>query len=310
MSTTPSNKHARMEQAAAVLSLVVAISLLILKFSAFLITGSVAIFSDAVESIVNVVAAGFALYAIKRAQVPADEDHPYGHGKIEFLAAAFEGGMIALAAVFIAWQAVDNLFLNPSTPGNLVIGLALSAIAIFVNGGVAFLLLRRARRTGSMVLEADGMHLLSDVISSVAVIVALALVKLTGWAWIDPIVAMLIAGYIAWMGFRLVRNAAGHLMDKQDEEDTKLLESILNAHVGADGQEPQICSWHKLRHRHSGRYHWVDFHVVVPDHLDVRAGHNIASQIENEMQRALGNGNATAHIEPCTDSNCSRCRRA
>src|SRR4051812_34402563 len=291
------------EAVAASLSLVVGIALLTIKFIAYFLTGSAAIFSDALESIVNVAASAVAMYALAVAHSPADDEHPYGHGKIEFLSAHFEGGMILLAAIAIAIKAVEALF-APARVQQLGLGIVLIAAAMIINGGVGLYLIRTGKRQGSLTLEADGHHLLSDAVTSATALAALAIVKLLKWPLADPIAALLIAGYIGWMGISLLRRSSAGLMDRQDADDERLLRGILDAHIGPGGKEPRICSYHKLRHRHSGRYHWVDFHIMVPGNLDIDRGHAIASAIEYEIEKALGEGNATAHIEPCEERPC------
>jgi cation diffusion facilitator family transporter len=307
----PKLKHVpRVEALAALASVVISIVLLAVKFTAYYLTESAAIFSDALESIVNVVASMVAAYSLFLAHQPPDDQHPYGHGKVEFLSAGFEGGMILLAACVIAFRAVEEMFRGPGAH-ELDWGLLLIFFAGAVNGVAGLSLLIIGRRRDSMTLTADGNHLLSDAITSVGVLVALVIMwfKPT-WVWIDPIAALLVATYIAYMGTHLVSESAAGLMDRQDAADEKLLRGILTAHVGVAGREPRICSYHKLRHRHSGRYHWVDFHVVVPSHLDVARGHQVASAIEHEIEQALGEGNATAHVEPCTQSACTSCAAA
>jgi cation diffusion facilitator family transporter len=299
---------ARAETRAAGLSLGAAIALMAIKFIAYALTGSAAVFSDALESVVNVLAGGFALFAIVLAHRPADKTHPYGHGKVEFLAAGFEGGMILLAAAVIAWRAVESLIHGPAV-ARLDLGLLLILIATIVNGAIGLLLMRTGKRNGSITLEADGKHLLSDAITSIAVVVILLLVRFTGASILDPIGAILIAFYLVWVSIDLLRRSAAGLMDAQDAADDAILREILDSHISADGKSPRICSYHKLRHRHTGRYHWVDFHVMVPAEYDVKQGHDIASAIEGEIERALDVGDATAHIEPCTDETCA-CRSA
>src|SRR4051812_48851870 len=245
------------ERRAAVISLTTGVVLLIIKFAAYFLTGSAAIFSDALESIVNVLASGFALYSIILAHAPADESHPYGHGKIEFLAAGFEGGMIILAAVVIAAQAIFDLY-HGAKPQQVNFGLVLIVIAMIVNGLAGFYLIASGKRHGSFTLEADGKHLLADAITSAAVLVALVMVKLLHFHLADPIAALCIAVYITIMSFGLLRRSAAGLMDQQDANDDATIRGILDSHVGAAGKDPRICSYHKLRHRHSGRYHWVD----------------------------------------------------
>lgn len=294
------------ERRAITISATVGILLLAIKFTAYALTGSSAIFSDALESIVNVLASGFALYAIILAHAPADDEHPYGHGKVEFLSAGFEGGLMLLASVVIFFKAVEQMVQKPKLE-ELGLGLILLIAAMVVNGLVGGYLVRAGRKSGSITLEADGWHLLSDAITSGAVLGALGIIRLTGWNYLDPIAAIGVAGYIVFVAFGLLKRSAAGLMDRQDEDDARAIAAILDAHMGASGKEPQICSYHKLRHRHSGRYHWVDFHIMVPPQLNVDEGHRIASSIEYEIEQMLGVGNATAHVEPCKEENCTGC---
>lgn len=299
----------RSEVRVALAAVVVGIALLVLKFAAYVITGSAAIFSDAMESIVNVVASSVALYALLYAARPADAGHPYGHGKIEFVSAGLEGGMIVVASVAIIVKTVDTLLFHTIDIQDLGIGLAMMTVAMVVNGTVGLALVRIGRRQHSITLEADGRHLLIDAFTSVAAIIALVIVKVFNFPPADPIAALLMAGYIGWTGWGLVRRSFAGLMDEQDAGDDRTLRQILDSHVAPDGPAPRICSYHKLRHRHSGRYHWVDFHIVVPATLSVDEGHAIASAIEYEIEQALGVGNATAHVEPCEDVDCAHCHR-
>ena len=303
----PSLRHVpRAEAFAAATSVVVSLVLLGVKFTAYYLTDSAAIFSDALESIVNVFASLVAAYSLFLAHQPADAQHPYGHGKAEFLSAGFEGGMILLAAAVIAFRAVEEMFQGPGAQ-QLQVGLILVAVAGGVNGAVGLLLLQAGKRRGSIALVADGKHLLTDAITSAAVVIALAIMWLKpAWTWVDPIAALLVAAYIAVMALQLLSHSTAGLMDRQDARDDQLLRDILDAHASG-ATEPRICSYHKLRHRHSGRYHWVDFHVMVPATWDVRRGHEVASAIEYEIERALGEGNATAHVEPCADIACASC---
>jgi cation diffusion facilitator family transporter len=303
----------RAEANAAAASVVVSLVLLAVKFAAYHLTGSAAIFSDALESIVNVIASMVAGYSLFLAHQPADAQHPYGHGKVEFLSAGFEGGMILLAAAVIAWRAIEEMIEGPRVH-EVSIGLALILLAGLVNGAVGLLLLRSGRRHGSATLVADGQHLLTDALTSAAVLLALALMWIRpSWTWVDPIAALLVAAYIAQVALRLISHSAAGLMDRQDVQDEKLLREILDAHVGVDGtapREPRICSYHKLRHRHSGRYHWIDFHIMVPASWTIQRGHEVASAIEYEIEQALGEGNATAHVEPCGEAACDSCAAA
>jgi cation diffusion facilitator family transporter len=296
------------ESRAVMLSLVVGVSLLCVKFVAYFLTGSAAVFSDAMESIVNVAASSLALYSIFLAHLPADANHPYGHGKIEFLSGGFEGGMILLAAVVAIIKAVDDLIRGgPLGGAGLDWGLALMAATLPVNGLVGLYLVRTGRRKDSVTLVADGHHLMTDAVTSVVALLALGVVRVTGWRYADPIGAAAVSLYIARTGLRLLGQAVGGLMDRQDAQDEALLRGILDRHLGAAGAEPRICGYHKLRHRHSGRYHWVDFHITVPADWDIARGHKVASAIEYEIEQALGEGNATAHVEPCEEPDCASC---
>ncbi len=298
----------RAEANAAITSIVLGAVLLLMKFGAYFLTGSTAVFADALESIVNVAAASFALYALNLAHRPADKDHPYGHGKVEFISAGFEGGMILLAAAIALTRAVDNL-LRPHSlhTSQLTLGVLLMALALLANGVAGLYLIHTGKSRSSLTLEADGQHLLTDAASTAVALAALLLVRFTGHPIADPIGAVLVSLYIGWIGLRLLRRSAGGLMDEQDTADSAMLRHILDSHVGPGGAEPRICSYHKLRHRHTGRYHWVDFHILVPRHWDVQRGHEAASAIEFEIEKALKEGNATAHIEPCVDAGCPTC---
>jgi cation diffusion facilitator family transporter len=304
--TTSDRTVVRHEIRLAAAAVLLGVALLAIKFTAYILTGSAAIYSDALESIVNVLASGFALYAISLAHSPADRKHPYGHGKVEFLAAGFEGGMIALAALVIVFRAVQTMYYGPQIE-RLDHGLLLIFIALLINGGMGVALIRSGRRHGSITLQADGHHLLSDALTSVGVLIALLVVRFTGWAWADPIAALGVAAYITWIAAGLLRTSAAGLMDQQDLADDRLIREILDGHVGPAAREPRICSYHKLRHRHSGRYHWVDFHIMVPHDWSIEQGHRVASSIEYEIEQALGEANATAHVEPCENAECATC---
>ena len=297
----------RAEATAAGLSVGVSILLLAIKFIAYYLTGSAAIFSDALESIVNVVASIVAAWSLILAHQPADAQHPYGHGKVEFLSAGFEGGMILIAALVIVQRAIEEMIRGPEVH-KVSLGLWLIILAGAVNGLVGLYLIRAGKRAGSATLKADGKHLLSDAVTSVAVMAALLIMYVQpGWTWVDPIAALIVAIYISYLAIGLLSESAAGLMDRQDVHDEALLKRILDSHLAPDGKQPQICSYHKLRHRHSGRYHWVDFHIMVPSTWDIARSHEAASAIEYEIEQALGEGNATAHVEPCVADSCETC---
>jgi cation diffusion facilitator family transporter len=291
----------RSDLRAAQIALAIGVVLTSVKFVAYLITNSSAIFSDALESIVNVLAGTGMLWAVHAAHRPADRNHPYGHGKAEFMIAGAEGAMICLAAAVIFFRAIEQLW-SGARPENLGAGIWLIIGAMLVNAAAGLWLIRSGRRSGSIALEADGKHLLSDAVTSVAVLVALVLVQITGQKWIDPLTAIAVAVFIAVVGLRLLRQSSAGLMDEQDPKDDAMLRALLDAHVGpAATALPRICGYHKLRHRHTGRYHWIDFHLLLPPTTNVDSAHRIASEIEHEIESALGYADATAHVEPCDD---------
>jgi cation diffusion facilitator family transporter len=302
------NHVPRAEARAAVISMAAGVFLLLIKSAAYFITGSSAIFADALEGTVNVAAAMFATYALILAHRPADADHPYGHGKVEFFSAAVEGSMILIAAVGAAVMAVATLIRGlPIHPAQLGVGVGMMAFALLVNALTGLHLVRVGQRASSLTLEADGRHLMSDAVTTAVALAGLMTVKLTGLPIADPLAAMAVSFYIGWIGIGLIRRSAAGLMDQQDAADAATLRRILDSHIGPAGAEPRICSYHKLRHRHTGRYHWVEFHIMVPGWWEVQRGHDVASTIEYEIENALGEGNATAHIEPCVAEECANC---
>ena len=308
----------RFESSAAKWSLLIGVGLLSLKFAAYFFTRSSAIFSDALESIVNVLASSMTVYAVGLAHAPADSEHPYGHGKVEFITAAFEGGMLAAAAIVIFWRAVESLRAG-AAPQQIDLGAMLMVVAMVINGALGLMLVRRGKTSGSIALEGSGQHLLSDAVTSIGVLIALLLIKITGKTWIDSAAGMIVAIYAGVVATSLMRRSFAGLMDEQDDADDQMLRGLLHNHVtiaghnnsgpDAAGQErlPTICSFHKLRHRHSGRFHWVDFHLVVPADWTIDQGHRVASRIESEIERTLGDAIATAHVEPCNGITCPSC---
>jgi len=292
----------RLRLRAGVLSLVVGAVLLIAKYFAYELTGSAAILSDAMESIVNVVAALFALGGLVFAGRPADRNHPYGHGKIEFFSAAFEGGLIAFAAVMIVYQAGDS-FLHGVEVRQLDLGLAITAAAGLANLALGGFLVRTGRRSQSLTLVADGQHVLSDFWTSLGVVIGLLLVRLTGLLWLDPLVAALVGVNLAWTGLRLVRHAAGGLLDEEDSELLRKLIQALNSNV-----VPGIIRVHNLRAIRSGSFSHIDAHLVVPEFWSVMAAHDASDAFERQVIAACGiEGEIVFHTDPCRRAYCARC---
>ena len=287
---------------AGAISLVVSILLLAAKYQAYRLTGSTAILSDALESIVNVVAAIFALGGIIFAGRPADRNHPYGHGKIEFFSAAFEGGLIAFAAVLILYEVVVSLVVRLQVR-ELDTGLLIISGAGLANLALGLFLVRTGRKHQSLTLVADGQHVLSDFWTTVGIVVGLLLVRVTGTWWLDPLVAAVVAVNLMWTGFRLVRHAAGGLLD---EEDTLLLNRLLRVLGGYVGQG--IIRVHHLRAIRAGRFHHVDAHLVVPEFWSVDRAHEVAEDLADRVIRALGvEGELIFHTDPCHRAYCPMC---
>ena len=265
------------------------------KFGVYILTNSAAVLSDALESIINIGAAALMLYSVAVSNKPADRSHPYGHGKIEFLVTGVEGGMIIVAGMVIVVEAGGRL------ASGTTLDLARLGIGMWCVVGLTVLTLALAvyvwsagRRYDNAILIADGKHLFTDFVSTVGVVAGLVLVKLTGRFWLDPVVALLIAGPIFWTGRKLLRQAIDGLMDRTDPGEAALIQQILDRYV-ADGA---IGAYHKVRHRHSGAFHWVDMHLQVDPEMSVTAAHRLASRIEHDIEQALGPSDATAHLEP------------
>jgi len=292
----------RIRLAAACVSLAVGLVLLGAKFWAYRLTLSTAILSDALESIVNVVAAAFALWGLVFAAQPADRNHPYGHGKIEFLSAAFEGGLIAFAALLIIYEVVLSLIRGPQIR-DLDTGLVIVMAAGLVNLALGGFLLRIGRRYDSVALVADGHHVISDFWTSVGIVGGLLLVRVTGLLWLDPLVAAVVALNLLRTGLGVVRHAAGGLLD---EEDPALLDrflAVLRGHVGQG-----IIRIHHLRAIRAGRFRHVDAHLVVPEFWTVDRAHEMAEDLaERVMQELGGEGELAFHTDPCHRAYCRMC---
>ncbi|MFO1032292.1 MAG: cation diffusion facilitator family transporter [Planctomycetota bacterium] len=286
----------------ALVSLVVAVLLLGVKFYAYHRTGSQAIFSDALESIVNVVAAAFALGVLAYAGQPADRDHPYGHGKVEFLSAAFEGGLIFCAAVLILWQASVAL-VHGQAPQQLDLGLWLTFAAGLANGALGLWLVRHGRRLHSAALEADGHHVLSDFYTSLGVVGGLLAVWFTDLPWLDPLVAAAMGLLLLVTGWKLVARAIAGLLDAEDPALLRQLVAVLGQHV-RDG----VIRIHHLRAIRAGRFRHVSAHLVVPEFWSVQHAHDTAEALAEKVLRELpGDGDIDFHTDPCERSYCRSC---
>ena len=287
---------------ASYISLVVGIILLAVKFYGYFLTHSQAVFSDALETIVNVVTASLAIFVLIFAAKPADRDHPYGHGKIEFFSAAFEGGLIAFASLLICIEAVRAL-VRGSAVNELGMGLVIVVGTGVANAVLGLFLMRVGRRNQSATLEASGVHALSDFWTSLGVTIGLVLVSYTGIQWLDPLAALLVGLWLGWTGLKLVRKSAGSLLD---EEDRTIVENLVDL-VERD-RTPGIIQVHHVRVMRSGSYHHIDAHAVVPEYWDVAEAHHKTDAFEIALMKDYPySGELHLHVDPCRQAYCPHC---
>jgi cation diffusion facilitator family transporter len=273
------------------LSIAAAVLTLGMKSAAYLLTDSVGLLSDAVESVVNLVASLTAFVSLYYAARPVDRSHTYGHEKIEFFSSGLEGVLILVAAGGIAWYAVRRLLLPEQL--HLGLGLLIASAAAVLNGAVGLLLVRVGRAHRSIVLEADGRHLLTDVWTSAGVLAGLGLVWLTGYDVLDPVVALIVAANIVWTGFGLVRRSFNGLMDHAlPEAEQAAVRAAIEAQLG-----PHM-HYHALRTRQAGARRFADFHLLVPGHFTVKQAHALTGRIEAALRAALPELEVTVHVEP------------
>jgi cation diffusion facilitator family transporter len=274
------------------LSIAAAVLTIGLKSAAYIVTGSVGLLSDAVESLVNLVAALTAYLSLWYASRPVDRSHTYGHEKIEFFSSGLEGVLIVLAAISIAWYAVTRL-IHPTELEPLGPGLVLATIAAVINGAVGLHLVRVGQAHRSIVLEADGKHLLTDFWTSAGVLAALGLVAVTGWAVLDPLIALVVAANIVWTAADLLRRSFNGLMDHAlPEKEEAAVRAAIEAHL-----RPNM-DYHALRTRQAGAHRFVDFHLLVPGTSTVQNAHTLGEEIEAAIKEALGDVEVAVHIEP------------
>ena len=278
------------------LSIAAALATIGLKSGAYLLTGSVGLLSDALESLVNLAGAILALVVLYIAAQPPDEEHTYGHSKAEYFSSGVEGALIMLAAVSIAIVAVQR-FLDPRPLEAIGLGLGVSVIASLINLSVALVLGRAAKQHNSPTLEANSQHLLTDVWTSVGVLVAVGLVAVSGWLWLDPVIAIAVAINITWAGTRIMRGSAMGLMDTAlPATDLAALKAIL------DKYDQDGVKYHALRTRQSGARRFVSLHVLVPGLWTVQRGHRLLERLEGDIRKALENVTVLTHLESLEDT--------
>ncbi|MBM7278332.1 cation transporter [Gordonia rubripertincta] len=279
----------------AVLSIVTALIVFGLKLLAWWITGSVGLLSDALESIVNVVAAVGAFVALRVAAKPPDRGHNFGHTKAEYFSAVFEGVLIVVAAVIIVVTAVDRL-INPRELEEVGLGLGISVGATVLNAAVGLILIRAGRKHRSLTLEADGKHLMTDVATTVGVLVGVFLVALTGWLPLDPMIAIAVAINIMVVGTQLVWRSSAGLMDSAlPAEQRTSIDDVLERHR-ADG-----IDFHDIRTREAGHERFLQLHMLVPGEWSVQRAHDLTEVVEDELHAAVPDLNITTHVEPVND---------
>jgi len=277
------------------ISIAAAIATIVLKGVAWQMTGSVGLLSDAIESFVNLAGALMALWMLTLAARPADVDHAHGHGKAEYFSSAFEGFLIFVAAVSIGYTAIVRL-MNPQPLDTVWVGLAVSVVASVINFVTARALMKAGRQHNSITLEADAHHLLTDVWTSVGVSAGVALVSVTGWLWLDPAIALLVAVNIVWTGYQLMSRSAAGLMDISLPSDKlAVIESLLEEF------RKQGLDFHALRTRQAGGRAFITLHVLVPGQWSVQQGHDWAERIEAAIGTALPHTHVTTHLEPMED---------
>jgi cation diffusion facilitator family transporter len=287
------------------LSLLVGIAIFIGKFTAYAMTGSTAVFADALESTVNIVSAGMLLFALALAAKPPDRDHPYGHGRIEFLSASIEGAAITVAALLIVSEGVRELIQGPKL-ANVDTGLVVLGVCAAANATLGRYLVRVGHETDSIALIGDGRHIMSDVWTSVGVIGGLLFVRVTGFVWADPLVAIAVAIYVAREGAQLLRSSIGGLMDQADVEILDSVVESLERH-----RAPAWIDAHSLRSWRSGARRHFDLHLTVPRYFDVEQVHGIHDEIESLLlSEDPHGGDAVIHFDPCEPSLCVNCKMA
>lgn len=277
------------------LSILTAILIILLKVSAYLLTGSIGFLSDAMESGANILAAIFTLGALIVAARPPDTEHTFGHSKAEYLSSGAEGSLILIAAVVIGVQAFERLF-SPQPLEQVGLGVVISAVAALANFLVARVLMRAGKRYRSMALTADARHLLTDVWTSLGVIVGVVLVSLTGRLWLDPVIGLVVAAQIVYTGLKLIRVAINGLLDASlPDDELAMVVGILQ------GYEPEGVAYHALRTRQAGAQRFVSFHLLVPGTWSVQRGHELLERIERDIRRKLEPVSIISHLEPRED---------
>lgn len=286
---------------AAYISLAVGVGMFVIKMTAYFITGSIAIFSDAAESVVHVAATGMALFSIILSSKPADESHLYGHGNVEYFSAGVEGFLIVLAAGFIIYQAILELIAGP-TLESLSIGIIFISAAGVVNLGLGYYLIRTGKQTNSLTLVADGKHVLTDAITSIGVIVGITLVIITNYVMLDPVLAIIVAINILFTGYKLIRESIGGLML---ETNPVILKKISDKLISI--KKEYWIDIHELRYWQSGDRTFIDFHLILPYYFTIEQSHKEEKFIDEELDKEFPNSQIKIHFDYCIPELCKFC---
>lgn len=299
---SPQKSPAAKVRFGSMVALIAGVVILLVKAWAYQVTGSAAVLSDALESIVNVVTAAVALALVRFSLAPADREHPYGHGKAEFVSAAFEGGLIFFAALAIILESARAFWAGPELRA-LDLGFGLMMVAALANLVLGLYLRRTAKSGNSQALAASSAHVLSDVKTTVGVAFGLVLVRLTGWTWLDPLAAGAVGLHLAWEGWRIVRTSFAGLLDEMDQGSLELLARAMESK-----RVPGIIEIHHLRTIRSGSFHHVDAHLVVPEFWNVARAHEAANTFEAGVVADYPfDGEIAFHLDPCQRRYCTNC---
>jgi len=295
------NDQLNLRKKAAIISMTIGIGMFVTKMTAYFITGSVAIFSDAAESVVHVAATGMALFSIILSSKPADESHLYGHGNVEYFSAGVEGLLIVLAAGFIIYQAILDIIAGP-TLESLSIGVLFISAAGVVNLGLGYYLIITGKKTNSLTLVADGKHVLTDAITSIGVIVGITLVIITDFVLLDPLLAIIVALNILFTGYKLIRESIGGLMH---ETNPAILKNISDRLISI--KKDYWIDIHELRYWQSGDRTFIDFHLLLPYYFTIEQSHTEEKRIDEELEKDFPNSQIKIHFDYCIPELCKFC---
>lgn len=284
------------------LSFIVSIVITAMKWAAYLLTSSVAFKSDAYEGLVNILASSVALLTLSYSRIPKDADHPYGHGKIEYFSAAFEGGLISLAGILILYESVKSFYMGMELK-SIDAGLWLNAGAGMINGVVALILLKASKKYHSISLEADGKHLMSDFLTTIVLFVGVLIIRFTNWNWLDPLLAFFVSLLLLKTGYELIRKSIDSLIDTQDPLVIDTMIKRMN-----EFKTSEVISAHGLRMKKAGHEIYSEIHIVIPEYFDVKSAHHLVTKFTDLIcAHSQPRIHLTFHLDPCEKNFCESC---